>query len=196
MTLNDVKTGLLSEELRDKMKEMSDGSSGADNGQGLFAEKEKSEKKGNRGRSKSKKPGGRGKSKERNGKCFICKKPGHWKNDCPDKGKKEVASSSVAVERDVGEGDVDVLSAVASDVSGSDWVLDSGASYHMTPNRNCFSSYVEWEGKSIVMVNGAVCKSKGIGSVQIRMFDGVVRTLTNVRYDYGSHLSLWDSWIL
>ena len=82
------------------------------------------------------------------------------------------------------------MSVVASNVSGSDWVLDSGASYHMTPNRNCFSSYVEWEGKSIVMGNGAVCKSKGIGSVQIRMFDGVVRTLTNVRYVPGLRKSL------
>ena len=66
------------------------------------------------------------------------------------------------------------------------------------PNRNCFSSYVDREGNSFFMGNGTVCKSKCIGFVQIRMFDGVVRTLTNVCYvpDYGSHLSLWDSWIL
>ena len=50
------------------------------------------------------------------------------KNDCPDKGKKEVASSSVAVERDVSEEDIDVLPVVVSDVSGSERVLDSGAS--------------------------------------------------------------------
>ena len=60
----------------------------------------------------------------------------------------------------------------------------------MTPNRNCFSSYIDKEGNSIVMENGAICKSKGIGSVQIRMFDGVVRTLTNVRYVPGLRKSL------
>ena len=63
------------------------------------------------------------------------------------------------MERGVGEEDVDVLTAVASDVSGSEWVLDSGASYHMTPNRNCFSSLVAKEGNSIIMGNGAMCRS-------------------------------------
>ena len=134
LTLDDVKTGLLSEELRDQMKEMSEGSSGASSSHGLLVEKEKNVKKGNRGRSKSRKPGGRGKSKERNGKCFICKKPGHWKNECSDKDKKEVASSSVAVESGDGEIDENMLTVVATGVSGNEWVLDSGASYHMTPN--------------------------------------------------------------
>ena len=40
------------------------------------------------------------------------------------------------------------------------------------------------------MRNCAICKSKGIGSMQIRMFDGVVRTLTNVRYVPGLRKSL------
>ena len=40
------------------------------------------------------------------------------------------------------------------------------------------------------MGNGAICKSMGSGSVQIRMFDGVVRTLTNVRYVPGLRKSL------
>ena len=48
--------------------------------------------------------------------------PVHWKNERSkkEKAKKEVASSSVAVESGVGEGDVLVLSVVASDVSGSE----------------------------------------------------------------------------
>lgn len=40
------------------------------------------------------------------------------------------------------------------------------------------------------MRNGAICKSKGISFVQIRMSDGVVRTLTNVRYVPGLQKSL------
>jgi len=65
LTLGDVKVGLLSKELRDQIKELSDGSSGASSGHGLFVEKERYEKKENRGHSKSRKPGWRGKSKER-----------------------------------------------------------------------------------------------------------------------------------
>ena len=121
---------------------------------------------------------------------FICKKPGHWKNECPNKDKKEVASSSVTVESGDGEVDENVLTAVATGVSSNEWVIDSGASYHMTPYRDCFSSFEVKEGNEIAMGNGAICKSMGSGSVQIRMFDGVVRTLTNVRYVLGLRKSL------
>ena len=76
LTVDDVKTGLLSEELRDQMKKLSLGSSSVGNGQSLFLEKERYVKKENRGHSKSRNPGWRGKSKERKGKCYICKKPG------------------------------------------------------------------------------------------------------------------------
>lgn len=145
LTFDDVKTGLLREKLWDQMKELGDGSSDASSGHGFFMEKERYTKKENKGRSKSRNLGWRGKSKERKGKCYICKKPSQWKNECPDKekAKKEVASLLVAVESGVGEGDLDVLSAVASDVSCSKWVDDLRASYHMIPNRNCFSSYVD-----------------------------------------------------
>ena len=83
-----------------------------------------------------------------------------------------------------------MLTAVATGVSGNKWVLDSGASYHMTPNRDFFSSFEVKEGNAIAMGNGAICKSMGSGSVQIRMFDEVVRMLTNVRYVPGLRKSL------
>lgn len=83
---------------------------------------------------------------------------------------------------------------IASDVSGGEWVLDSGASYHMTPNKNWFSSYVDKEGNSIIMGNSVICMSKGIDFVQIRMFDGTVHTLAIFR-DIESLLSLWGNWI-
>jgi len=85
-------------------------------------EKERYEKKGNRGRSKPRKADWRGKSRERNGKCFICKKPDHWKNECLEKEKvrKDVSSSSVAVESGVSDGDVVVLTVIALNVSNDE----------------------------------------------------------------------------
>ena len=56
LTLDDVKTGLLRKKLRDQMKELGDGSSGASSDHGLFVEKERYMKKENRGHSKSRKP--------------------------------------------------------------------------------------------------------------------------------------------
>lgn len=57
------------------------------------------------------------------------------------------------VESDVSEEDENILMVVASGVLGDEWVLDSGASYHITSNINCFSSYVNKEGNAIVMEN-------------------------------------------
>ena len=39
-----------------------------------------------------------------------------------------------------------------------------------------------YDGGSILMGNDAVCKTVGIGYIRMRMFDGQVRTLTNVRH--------------
>ena len=78
LKLDDVKTGLLSEELRDQMKEFVVGdSSGGNSSSGLFVERGRAEKKvkNNRGRSNSRKPNSRSKSDD--GKCYNCKKPGH-----------------------------------------------------------------------------------------------------------------------
>lgn len=187
LTLDDVKTGLLSEELRDQMKEfgVGDSSGGSNSSSGLFVERGRAEKKvkNYRGRSNSRKPHWRSKSKD--GRCHHCKKPGHWKRDCPDLEKKTEGSSSIAMEKD----DSDLLTAVVSDVADH-WVLDSGASFHMTPNKDYFSSFDAKEGSSILMGNDATCKSMGVGSVRIRMYDGIVRTLSDVRYVPGLRKSL------
>ena len=52
------------------------------------------------------------------------------------------------------------------------------------------SSYVDKEENSIVLGNGDICKSKGIGSMQIWMFNRVVRTLIIVCYVPGLRKSL------
>lgn len=38
------------------------------------------------------------------------------------------------------------------------WVLDSGASYHMTPDRSWFVTFEVKEGSNILMGNNAACK--------------------------------------
>ena len=62
------------------------------------------------------------------------------------------------------------------------WLLDSGCTYHMWPKREWFSTYKPYNGGSDLMGNDVVCKTVGIVNIRIRMFDGQVRTLMNVRY--------------
>ena len=56
----------------------------------------------------------------------------------------------------------------------------------MTPNRDWFSTYEHVHKGAGLIGNNAFCKVAGIGTVHIKMFDGVVRTLS----DFGHVLDL------
>lgn len=75
-----------------------------------------------------------------------------------------------------------VLSITDNTVQTDFWVLDSACSYHMTPHRDWFESYDKVSTGSVRMGNDMPCNVVGIGSIVIRMHDGTVRTLTDVRH--------------
>ncbi|KAG8472618.1 hypothetical protein CXB51_034307 [Gossypium anomalum] len=93
--------------------------------------------------------------------------------------KEDVASANLADEN----GD-DFLLVSTSDNSKltSEWILDSGCSFHMCPNREWFSTYNSVEGGVVRMGNDSSSKVIGIGIVKIKMHDGMIRTLSDVRY--------------
>ena len=62
------------------------------------------------------------------------------------------------------------------------WVLDSACSYHMTPRRDWFTTYRPINGGLVYMGNNTTYKVVGIGTVRIKMYDGIVRTMTDVRH--------------
>lgn len=55
-------------------------------------------------------------------------------------------------------------------------------SYYMTPHKNWFTTYQTADGGMVLLGNNTICKTVGIGTIRIRMHDGVVRTLTDVRH--------------
>ncbi|GJR12409.1 retrovirus-related pol polyprotein from transposon TNT 1-94 [Tanacetum coccineum] len=57
-----------------------------------------------------------------------------------------------------------------------------GGSGTRVPTRDWFVTYEEFDGGHVFMGNDSPCKVIGIGTIQIRMHDGVVRTLTDVRH--------------
>ncbi|KAL5739750.1 hypothetical protein ACOSP7_028640 [Xanthoceras sorbifolium] len=52
----------------------------------------------------------------------------------------------------------------------------------MCPNRDWFSTYESIDGSIVLMRNNTQCKTVSIGTIRIRMYDGIVRTLFDVRY--------------
>ena len=52
----------------------------------------------------------------------------------------------------------------------------------MCPNKTWFDTYEEKSGVNVFMGNDVSCKTIGIGTVKIKMHDGIIRTLTEVRH--------------
>lgn len=51
----------------------------------------------------------------------------------------------------------------------------------MCPKRESFCIRKEFRGGGVLVKNNALCKTIGVGNVKIKMFDGVVQTLVNMR---------------
>lgn len=110
--------------------------------------------------------------------CNYYKELGHWKRDCLEKVKKYFVDTLVQ-NKSSSENNLVLTVGEPLQQHSKQWVLDSGCSYHMCPHRNWFVTY-EKSGGNILMDNDAPCKSVNIGSIEIRMHDGVVRILTYV----------------
>lgn len=52
----------------------------------------------------------------------------------------------------------------------------------MCPNKDLFASYQSLNGGKVLLGNHASCKVVDFGTVKIKMFDGIVRALTDVRH--------------
>lgn len=52
----------------------------------------------------------------------------------------------------------------------------------MFPNKEWLDTYKPCNGGLVLMGNDAVCKAIGISTLKIKMFDGIVRILRNVRH--------------
>jgi len=64
----------------------------------------------------------------------------------------------------------------------SEWVLETVATYHVCPNRDCFSTFEKLDGCFAIIGDDHQCKVEGIGTLRIKIFDGMVRELKEVRY--------------
>ena len=134
-------------------------------------------------RKQAKHGSSRSKSRTRyldNMECYKCKRKGHMKKNCPndwvDKGKKKNADDT-ANSVTSADGDFESTLVVTPRKSSTDeWILDSGCSYHMCPNKDLFHTLTKANGGTVLMGNDHVCRTEGIGTVKLKLHDGVVRT--------------------
>ncbi|KAG8481222.1 hypothetical protein CXB51_025972 [Gossypium anomalum] len=96
-------------------------------------------------------------------------------------GGKSKGRSKSSNREDYSDGELLVASVNNSKVS-EEWILNSGYTFHMSLNRDWFTTYETVSEGVVLMRNNASCKITGVGTITVKMFDGVVRTLSEVRH--------------
>lgn len=72
-----------------------------------------------------------------------------------------------------------------------EWILHSD-SFHITLNRDFFSTYEKLDGGNVTLGNDDTCKVVSIGHVVIKIHEGMVRTLCAVRHVLGLKKNLFS----
>lgn len=183
VTMSLVTSSLLNEELRRKAL-------GPSHSQALITENRGRSKSYDRGPRSNSRP--RSKSRSRGIICYHCNKRGHVRRDCR-KLKKEIEEK--------GEGTSDAKENTAATTVGdlffvssdkesclcvtcqdTDWVIDSGASFHATPRRDFFTSYQSGDFGIVKMGNKDTSSIVGRGDVHLETGLGCKLVLKDVRH--------------
>ena len=124
------------------------------------------------------------------GKCFRCGQNGHWKRDCPS---KERGTAAVAAE----SGRWSLVSVRGNqllshrDTGETTWVIDSGATHHLTGNRSILSNIRKLHYPvTFGTANQEQVTADAEGSVYCRSSSGVTFAINNVNHIKNGRLNI------
>ena len=123
--------------------------------------------------------------------CYYCHKKGYVRKNCEEltkhleatrnKESKETLDSTNVVDEGF-ESEYNVLSVITNENFSNSWILNSGCSFYMCAYNECFDTYRPCDVGTILMGDDSRSKAIGIGIMKVKMFDGVVRRLSNMRH--------------
>lgn len=165
---------------------------GKSNSEGLYVESrrrsnnrkfDKNSDRSHKGRSKSRDHKSKSKLKaNKDGKttCFICGKEGHWKRECPQRNNRQHSPSDSV--NTASSSRQPLVLTVSTQDNQNEWILDSGFSFHITPQRDVLFDFKEMNREKVLMANNTQCNIKGIGKIRIINSKRKEVVLTEVRY--------------
>ena len=96
--------------------------------------------------------------------CFHCGKPGHIARFCyKAKGKEKESANNAKVEDEFAF----ATKLEAHSMSVCKWIMDSGATKHMTSHRTAFDTYEVICPRDVRLSDGSVAKAIGMGSIVV-----------------------------
>lgn len=129
------------------------------------------------------------------GKCYRCKRFGHWKYACPEKGGESNNKSFDTSTK--GEAFVSEVVYFSSRQNNDKWYMDSGASDHMCNRQDWFRNFKQVEPPIPVRIgNGKSIYACGKGDIYILSFDEkkwISKHLADVLYVPDIGLNLFSS---
>lgn len=130
-------------------------------------------------------------SGRKNGQCNNCGEQGYWVRDCP---KSRSTSSHRSNNSAYRRGSDKQLQPLSSTIKPNEWILDSGASDHMSHKRDWF-----WEIRQDHTSkdrNGNTIPAIGCGNIRVHVLNGEIwqnKFLENVLYVPDLHINLFST---
>lgn len=124
-------------------------------------------------------------------KCFFCKKGGHIKTDCMKYKswlQKRTNEDNKAEKVNVVNEDMEMLFTVTEQKRSisNNWIIDSGASCHVTNNKECLVEFDSERKLKIQVADGRELTSSGMGAVKVKFINSkgehTSATISNVYY--------------
>uniref|UniRef100_A0A803Q6S7 CCHC-type domain-containing protein n=1 Tax=Cannabis sativa TaxID=3483 RepID=A0A803Q6S7_CANSA len=177
LTLEEVVTALMSKEIKRKSENSEENA-----GDGLLV-RGKFQKKGNKAQGSPSKGKGNSKTKRR---CYVCNKPTHLRKDCPilkSYNSKKDGDAGVVSDGDDSDG-YDSASVLVITKNDRDkvWIIDSGCSFHICPDKSQFSNYQSRNSGTVKLGDNHSCSIQGIGTIKLQLDNGKVVELKQVRH--------------
>lgn len=106
--------------------------------------------------------------KQRKFVCYHCQQSGHIAKFCPEREKKKGNNANANVV-------ALSVSCGSAKVNSDCWIIDSGATHHMTPNEGYFSKLDRNVKEEIILADGSTTPALGRGTVNVKIRNGLSR---------------------
>lgn len=128
---------------------------------------------------------------KKNIKCFKCGLSGHYKNQCKKPDAEESRHKSQTETKNV-KTEKALQTVLQRDESGDiqqNWYIDSGATAHMTFQRELLYDFQEKSESQVIVANNEKMSSEGEGKAKVKTTKGE-KTITNIVYIPGLRANL------